>query len=187
VVVLLCAAAAVAAALLVVALVVLLRRHRLHLLRARPPVSDPEDVLGAASPAPVAPPVVRRGIARALEVLADDREPGDAVVRAWLGLEQTAADAGVQRRAAETPTEFTVRLLGRVAADRAAVRTLLELYLRARFAGRASEATDVQRARAALAELARSWTGAGADPPAHGSPAAPAPGQLVGRGDPGGR
>ena len=104
-------------------------------------------------------PAVLRGIAAALGALDEHREPGDAVVRAWLGLQQAAEDAGLARSAAETPTEFTGRVLSRTGADRAALRTLLRLYLRARFDDGAISAADATAAREALQALATSWEG----------------------------
>ncbi|MEH3079104.1 MAG: hypothetical protein PGN11_21010, partial [Quadrisphaera sp.] len=63
---------------------------------------------------------------------------------------------------AETPTEFTGRLLSRVPADREAVEVLRALYSRARFGATSSRSVqqdddDAERARAALRALARSW------------------------------
>ncbi len=92
-----------------------------------------------------------------MQLLNEDRSPGDAVMLAWLGLEQSAEDSGIVRRPAETPTEFTSRILKRVFADDGAVATLLSLYLRARFADFEVTATDVSRARQALEDLVRSW------------------------------
>ena len=96
----------------------------------------------------------------ALQTLDEEREPTDAIVRAWLGLQDTAAESGIVRGPAETPTEFTSRILGRVFADDRAVRTLLRLYLRSRFGDHPATATDVQAAREALQALADSWPAA---------------------------
>jgi hypothetical protein len=109
-------------------------------------------------------PVVRTGIELALQVLSEEREPADAVIRAWLGLQETAEEAGIRRGAAETATEFTSRILSRVVADDQALRTLLRLYLRARFGDHPVTADDVSAVRGALEELIASW-------PLSGSPA----------------
>lgn len=102
-------------------------------------------------------PTVLRGIAAALVALDEHREPSDAVVQAWLGLQQAAEDAGFARSAAETPTEFTGRVLSRTGADRVALGTLLRLYLRARFGDGAITAEDATDARQALRALETSW------------------------------
>ena len=103
------------------------------------------------------PPAIRRGVEEALRLLDVEREPGDAVMKAWLGLQQTAEDSGIVRRAAETPTEFTTRIMGRAFADDRAIQTLLTLYLRTRFGDHPVTATDVALARDALEDLARTW------------------------------
>jgi hypothetical protein len=102
-------------------------------------------------------PAVLRGIAAALVAFDEHREPGDAVVRAWLGLQQAAEDAGFARSAAETPTEFTGRVLTRTGADQVALRTLLGLYLRARFGDGAITPADATDARDAVRALEASW------------------------------
>jgi hypothetical protein len=103
------------------------------------------------------------GVELALEVLDEEREPADAIVRAWLGLQETAEESGIVRRAAETPTEFTSRILSGAFADDRAVRTLLRLYLRTRFGDHPVTATDVSEVREALQQLVSSWrpTGTG--------------------------
>jgi hypothetical protein len=117
----------------------------------------------AMSEIPVAPepepdaPALRTGIELALQVLDEQREPADAIVRAWLGLQETAAESGIVRRAAETPTEFTSRILSRAFTDDRAVRTLLRLYLRTRFGDHPVTTDDVATVRAALQELVRTW------------------------------
>lgn len=116
-----------------------------------PPESDPEP-----EPEPE-PPVLRRGVEEALRLLDREREPGDAVMKAWLGLQQTAEDSGIVRGSAETPTEFTARIMRRVFADDRAIRSLLALYLRVRFGDHPVSAADVAQAREALAGLARTW------------------------------
>jgi flagellar basal body-associated protein FliL len=102
-------------------------------------------------------PAVRRGIAQALAILGSEREPGDAIVKAWLGLEESAEDAGINRRPAETPTEFTSRMLGRVTSDTSSVNTILRLYLRVRFGDHPASSSDVEQARTALQHLEESW------------------------------
>jgi hypothetical protein len=97
------------------------------------------------------------GIELALQALDDEREPADAVVRAWLGLQQTAEESGIVRGASETPTEFASRVLTRAFADAQPLRTLLRLYLRTRFGDHPVTAGDVTAVRAALERLLASW------------------------------
>jgi hypothetical protein len=102
-------------------------------------------------------PALRTGIGLALQVLDEQRDPADAIVRAWLGLQETAEESGIVRQPAETPTEFTSRILSRAFADDRAIRTLLRLYLRTRFGDHPVTTEDVAAVRAALEELVRTW------------------------------
>jgi hypothetical protein len=130
---------------------------------SREATSQNSAVEPVTSEAPVQPepdpgtPALRTGIELALQLLDEEREPADAIVRAWLGLQETAAESGIVRRAAETPTEFTSRILSRAFADDRAVRTLLRLYLRTRFGDHPVTVDDVAVVRAALQELVRTW------------------------------
>ena len=106
------------------------------------------------------------GIELALRSLDEQREPADAVVRAWLGLQETAEESGIVRYASETPTEFTTRILSSAFADDVALRTLLRLYLRTRFGDHPVTAADVADVREALALLLSNWyVAAGAPAP----------------------
>jgi hypothetical protein len=119
----------------------------------------------SVSEAPAAPepepeadvPRLRTGIELALQLLDEPREPADAIVRAWLGLQETAEGSGIVRQPAETPTEFTARIMRLALADDGAIRTLLRLYLRTRFSRTPVTAEDVDAVRAALRELVRTW------------------------------
>jgi uncharacterized membrane protein len=102
-------------------------------------------------------PTLHRGLVRASEVLEVYREPRDAIVRAWLGLQEAAEDSGLRRRPSETPTEFTTRVFDSVDADRAAAATLLEVYLRVRFRRMPATEADVRLARDAIERLRESW------------------------------
>lgn len=104
------------------------------------------------------------GIGLALQALDEQREPADAVVRAWLGLQETAEESGIMRAASETPTEFTSRILSRAFADDQALRTLLRLYLRTRFGDHPVTTDDVDVVREALAQLVSTWGAPAAAP-----------------------
>lgn len=150
-------------ALIVVVLLALLWRYLRRRLRPEFPGLDRDvdgSTEGTVAPEPPAQPRperVRRGLDRALDLLGEGREPRDAIERAWLGLEEGAADSGVHRLPAETPGEFVRRVLARVASDRDAAGDLLDLYLRARFSDAPVTATDVDAARGAIEALRASW------------------------------
>jgi hypothetical protein len=147
----------------VVALVLVLLRR---LGSRRPPASSlPVDGLTvAAGPVDAEPSVevgvaaMRRGLRRALDVLDDGRAPSDAITEAWLGLQEAAEDAGFRRGAAETPTEFTARILRRLDVDPDALETLRRLYATVRFGGVVASPSDVDLARRALGTLERQWS-----------------------------
>lgn len=110
---------------------------------------------------PPEPEALLTGIELALCELDEERDPADAVVRAWLGLQETAEESGIQRRGpAETPTEFATRVLSSAFADDRALRTLLRLYLRTRFGDHPVTPEDVSEVRAALQQLLENWSAA---------------------------
>lgn len=59
--------------------------------------------------------------------------PGDAVIAAWLRLEEAAEHEGAGRKPHETATEFTSALLARYTTSEPAMDELRVLYQRARF------------------------------------------------------
>lgn len=97
--------------------------------------------------------VVRTGIAAALHDIEGRPDPGDAIIAAWVGLEQSAAQAGFVRAAAETPAEFTRRIIVRTAGAAAEVDRLLRLYERVRFGGHLADEHDRAQARASLRRI----------------------------------
>lgn len=111
-------------------------------------------------------PTLQQGAARAEERLLAVGNPTDAIIAAWLALEEAAEATGVRRQPAQTPTEFTADVLGRTGVASEPVQTLLDLYLHARFAAVASSPADLERARDCIRALAASWqefAGAGTD------------------------
>lgn len=114
----------------------------------------------AAEPEPE-PEALLTGIELALRALDEQRDPADAVVRAWLGLQETAEESGIVRHPAETPTEFTSRILSGAFADDRALRTLLRLYLRTRFGNHPPTTDDVTAVHDALQHLLANWRAAG--------------------------
>ena len=87
-------------------------------------------------------------------------DPGDAVIAAWLSLEDAAAESGVRRHPAQTPTEFTLAILRSTRADADATRELLALYHLARFSTHPVTADHVERAWRCLGAIAESWVAA---------------------------
>jgi hypothetical protein len=82
-------------------------------------------------------------------------EPGDAVVAAWLTLENAASTARLPH---QTATEFTAVLLEReIGGDEPAVHELRTLYQRARFGDGATEA-DARHAASALDRILAALT-----------------------------
>jgi hypothetical protein len=102
-------------------------------------------------------PTLHRGLLRASDALETYREPRDAIVKAWIGLQEAAEDSGLRRRPSETPTEFTTRVFESVNADRSAAASLLEVYLRVRFRSVPATESDVRLARAAIERLHETW------------------------------
>jgi len=132
--------------------------------RRHPPPRPPEapddagiELDGAVfGPGTVLPdlPSLRAGVVEAEAALRRFARPVDAVIAAWVRLEAAAARSGVVRDPASTPTEFTVRVLDTAPVDPQATRTLLDLYLRARFGSERMTADDVAAAVGALTVLA---------------------------------
>ena len=109
-------------------------------------------------------PEMQRGLETALGRLDEIADPGDAVIAAWIALEEAAAASGVPRAPSQTPTEFTMNILERLDADPVAAATLLRLYHRVRFAHRRPTDADVTAARASLIRLADYWDTSNAAP-----------------------
>jgi len=138
----------------------LLRRIRIRRRVRRDAVVGRLDVAEAVGPepepVPQAAPVVR-GLERALRILDEDRTADDAIVQAWLGLEEASVASGAGRRPAETPSEYAARVISRFDADREAVTVLLGLYQGVRFGERHADAATLQTARESLRRLTASW------------------------------
>ena len=101
-------------------------------------------------------PELQDAVTRALAHLDGHARPRDAVVAAWVALEDAAARAGAHRDPAQTPTEFAGAVLATTPAPPAAVARLRTLYQRARFTDRPIDRTTVDQARQALADIAQS-------------------------------
>lgn len=145
-------------ALVIAAVVVLLAVLAMRLLAVRQMyAARPDDEIEITDDVAPDLPTLQQGAVRAEERLLAIGNPTDAIIAAWLALEEAADASGVHRRPAQTPTEFTADVLGRTGVPSEPVRTLLGLYLRARFAARPSSAEDLATARRCIRELAASW------------------------------
>ncbi|QIK83510.1 DUF4129 domain-containing protein [Sanguibacter sp. HDW7] len=100
--------------------------------------------------------VVADAVAEALARLDGTPDPADAVVRAWLVLEEAVAREGVVRDAAQTQAELTRDVLHTTHAPRAATTTLLRTYEAVRYGSGDVVAADIATARAALEKILRS-------------------------------
>lgn len=112
-------------------------------------LADPEDPVDTRS--------VQRGIAAALRDVDERPRPADAIVAAWLGLEQSAADAGAARGKSETPGEFALRVITLRDGLSRDARTLLGLYQRVRFGEHDADEADRAAARRALQHIEEGW------------------------------
>ncbi|GAA1721502.1 DUF4129 domain-containing protein [Brachybacterium phenoliresistens] len=93
------------------------------------------------------------------------RRPGDAVIAAWLALEQAIAEAGIRRGGSQTTREFVLAVLGALSLPREDLEDFARLYGRALFSGTPITEADRERAIALLTRLSadlRSQTGTGA-------------------------
>jgi len=147
---------------LVLAILVVLALLVLRYLAAQRRRGRPAEIAHVIQPGADEPevdePAMRDGIAHARRILDSDRPPRDAIVEAWLVLEQAAIAAGVGRTPAQTPTEFTAVVLDRTPAQRDAVDVLRDLYERVRFSDQPVAASDGDAARAAISAIAEHWS-----------------------------
>jgi hypothetical protein len=98
------------------AMTILAVRRRRALVRDMPIVEALSDVL-----------------AETLDDLRGERDPRQAVIRAYARMERTLAARGLPRRETEAPLEYLGRVLDAVQASAHSVRRLTQLFQRARF------------------------------------------------------
>lgn len=141
----------------------MLVRFLARLWRDRPLArQQPTEVSGDVAPGPAIDSepdsaTIRRGIAEAVRTIEERRQPGDAIIAAWVGLEETAADAGAGRGVNETPSEFTMRIVGRRSGIAGDVTALLDLYERVRFGGHPADEADRAAAFRSLQGIEAGW------------------------------
>lgn len=121
----------------------LLRRWWRTRRRHRPRVADPGEVdIAEIAPARRTAAAISADAGAQTALLAGG-SPRNGIVACWQRFEQQAESAGSPRRSWETSSEFVVRLLQLVEADRTAVVRLGGLYRRARFSDH--EVTEADR------------------------------------------
>lgn len=149
---------AVVVVILVLAILALISYWKARPLRQRDGAATDVDVSGdlVEESVPDAP-TMRRGIAAARAVIDAHASPGDAIVAAWVGLEETAADSGTGRGRSETPAEFTLRILLRRPGIDEPARQLLRLYERVRFGGHTASEQDRLDAISTLTRIEEGW------------------------------
>lgn len=137
----------------------LLRAWRDRPLRVRDGDDVSHDVESVELPSEddVVAPAIRRGIDGALRLIDERATPTDAIVAAWVGLEESASDAGLVRGVSETPSEFALRIITRRTGISEAAQVLLRLYERVRFGGYVADENDRADARMALKTIEEGW------------------------------
>lgn len=146
-------------ALLVIVIRALLRAWRDRPLRRRDAAAVASEVEQLESPptADISVRVMQRGIAGALATIDERSRASDAIIAAWIGLEESASDAGVTRAASETPAEFVVRIMTLRAGVADEAMALLRLYESVRFGARVADEDDRSSARRALRRIEEVW------------------------------
>ncbi|WP_311259266.1 DUF4129 domain-containing protein [Microbacterium sp. WCS2018Hpa-9] len=146
-------------ALLVIVARTLLRAWRERPLRRRDAsvVASEVDQLASTPTADIAAGVMRRGIAGALATIDERVTASDSIIAAWIGLEESAADAGVTRAASETPGEFVVRIITLRPGVAGEAAALLRLYESVRFGTRVADEDDRASARRSLRCIEEVW------------------------------
>lgn len=118
----------------------------------RDPVTPKESV-----EAPVLPDVLVAGV-RASEAQLDRGTSGEAVINAWLTLERTASEVGVDDDASRTPTELVAAVLDEYDVDRSSIERLAALYREARFSVHPIGEDQREQARTALRRVREDLT-----------------------------
>ncbi|GGB70518.1 hypothetical protein N798_12290 [Knoellia flava TL1] len=137
---------------LIVAVVVLLVVRALLRRLRRDPVTPKDEV-----EAPVLPDVLVAGV-RASEAQLEHGTSTEAVINAWLTLERTAAEVGLEDDVARTPAELVGAVLGDFDVDRVAIERLADLYREARFSVHPIGETQRAEAREALRSVREDLT-----------------------------
>ncbi len=112
----------------------------------------PGDVAFEVLPVETVASSLREGSGRLRRALREG-EPRNAIVGCWVRLEETISGAGLSPEAAETSTEYVVRVLRALDLDPRDIASLASLYREARFSTHPLDETDRTSAVAALDRL----------------------------------
>ena len=116
--------------------------------------------VGASLPGqPLTPDQVRDAVSEALARLDSAATSSDAIIAAWLALEDAALRHGLGRSPSATPTEFTANLLQESQVPEADTIGLRGIYLRTRFSDIPATDADVADARRWLRHIAATLEG----------------------------
>lgn len=118
----------------------------------RDPVRPKDSVEGS-----VLPDVLVAGV-RASEAELERGASSDAVINAWLMLERTALEVGVDDDASRTPTELVSAVLDEYDVDRPSIERLAALYREARFSVHPIGEEQREAAREALGRVREDLT-----------------------------
>jgi hypothetical protein len=110
---------------------------------------------GGQAPADELAPEAMLRAARESEELLEVGTPANAVVAAWVRLEEAASSAGVRDDRTRTSTELAAAVLRRFAVDGAALERLAGLYREARFSSHDIGEQMREQAREALGQVTR--------------------------------
>lgn len=152
--------------LIVLAILTVVAARAVRAWWSRRPRPVPEAPLTVeALPGQVVPTreVVADAVADALAKLDGTPDAADAVVQAWLALEDAVAREGIVREAAQTQAELTADVLHATRAPRHATRTLLRTYEAVRYGAAGASRADVRTAREALEAILVSMRDGGQD------------------------
>ena len=151
--------------LVVIGILLLFALALRDLLRRVAPTLTSEAEPGFRTPA--VPPAILAGADSGLDALGQG-SPRNAVVAAWVALEQSAAGAGLPRHVAETSTEYVGRVLAVWDVDARSLDDLAALFREARFSTHPLTEPHRERAIAALttirSDLGRASTDVGRAP-----------------------
>lgn len=103
-------------------------------------------------------PELQRAVQLGQGYLTHSQNSNDAIIAAWLALEEGAKLAGVPRDRAQTPTEFTLEVLSQTPATPQVIQELLALYQVARFTNKDLDQSARTRAMSIMTQLSADFS-----------------------------